>query len=358
MSVRQSTLHVPRPLEDFVLAYTPDEDQYLFQAALPKKPVRFKADSIRQESKAALLQLKDLNIGPHGGFPQTNLVMGPSINYVTAPYGIEVPLYDDERASADSEVRYDQRQVKFGLVQIATQFEYVSIKQRLRTAASYGANTAALTAPRQWDNYASLKSDPFEDWLMICGVIENATTKRPNFVGLHARVWDVILNHPRVKGRAARENGQGASMTIELWERILRLKPGTVRLTTANYNLNTDISPAATPDYRSFIGPDVIFAMNEQGSVDSYGLGQTFWYTGDAQTGGGMSNYSTSGQDLRPAGDIVVRSYQAPWQGKGATMVKIYGEWSMQILNNQAGYLLQNAVNVNNPIFLDNMLNN
>lgn len=282
------------------------------------------------------------------------MVMDSSLRYLTAPYGIEVPLFDDERANADSEITYDQRQVKFGLTQIMTWFEFLSIKTKLRTAALYGPNTSTLTAPRQWDNYQSLRSDPYYDWLIICGVIENATTKRPNFIGLHARVWDVISNHPKVKARAERGQGGGAYMTVKLWEEILRLKPGTIRLTTANYNINTDINVAE--DCRSFIGPDVIFAMNEPGTINSYGLGQTFWFTGEVE-GSGMKNYST-GEDLTPAGDIVVRSYPAPWKGKGATMVKIYGEWDMQILNNKAGYLLKNAVNVANPIFLDNALNN
>ena len=116
MAVRQSTLHVPRPLEDFVLAYRPEESQYLFQAALPKKAVKHKADSIRKESKGHLLQNLDLTIGPNGQFPQVSLSMDASLNYLTVPYGVEVPLVDDERANADSEIAYDQRQVTFGLV--------------------------------------------------------------------------------------------------------------------------------------------------------------------------------------------------------------------------------------------------
>lgn len=355
MAVRQSTLHVPRPLEDFVLAYRPEESQYLFQAALPKKPVKHKADSIRKESKGHLLQNLDLSIGPNGQFPQVSLSMDASLNYLTVPYGVEVPLVDDERANADSEVAYDQRQVTFGLVALMTRFEYISIKVKLRNAASFGSNTVALgpaagsgNGPRQWSNYNSLKSDPYADFLFVCGRIEDLTGKRPNFIGMHSRVWDTISNHPKVKARAERELGGGAYMTVELWEKILRLKPGTIRLTSAHYNVSQDPN---VEDYRSFIGPDVIFAMNEQGAINSYGLGQTFWFTGE-QPGSGQKDYSVPGnEDLTPAGDIVVRSYFAPWQGKGATMVKIYGEWDLRILNPAAGFLLKNCVDPTDPMY-------
>ena len=357
MPVRNSTLHVPRPLEDYVLAYNPDEDQYLFQAACPKKPVRHKADTIRRESKGALLQNYDLTIGPNGQFPQVSLVMDSSIQYLTQPYGIEVPLVDDERANADSEIAYDQRQVKFGLTALCTRFEYVSIKQKLRTAASYAGNVIAIgppagsgAGPRQWSNYNSLKSDPYADHLFVCGAIENKTTKRPNFIGYHARVWDTIVNHPKVKARAERELGGGAYMTVSLWESILRLKPGTIRLTTANYNVSK-----TGEDYRSFIGNDALFAMNEPAGLNSFGFAQTFWYTG-LENSSGMKDYSVSGMDdLMPAGDIVVRSYPAPWVGKGATMIKLFGEWDLKIVNPSAGFLLQSVVDPTDPMYLGDL---
>lgn len=360
MPVRNSTVHVPRPLEDYLLAYSPDQDQYLFQAAAPKKPVKHKADTIRRESKGALLQNIDLSIGPDGAFPEVALVMDTSLNYLTQPYGVEVALLDDERANADSEIAYDQRQCKFGLTYLMTRFEYVAIKQKLRTAATYAGNVVALgppagsgPGPRQWSNYTSLKSNPFQDWQFACGRIENLTTERPNFIGLHARVWDVIIDHPKVKARAERELGGGAYMTIELWERILRLKPGTVRLTTANYN----VLKSTTLDARSFIGPDVIFAMNQPASLNSQGFAQTFWFTGmENLQGSGMKDYSLSGiDDITPAGDMVIRSYPAPWRGKGATMVKMFGEWDLKIVNPQAGFLLQNVVDPTDPMFFGDL---
>lgn len=357
MPVRQSTLHVPRPLETLVLAYTPDQDQYLFQAAAPKLPVRHKADTIRKESKGALLQNYDLSIGPNGQFPQVSLVMDASQSYLTQPYGIEVPLIDDERANADSEIAYDQRQVKFGLIALMTRFEYISIKVKLRTAASYGSNVIALGppagsgfGPRQWSNYQSLKSDPYADHLFVCGAIENKTTKRPNFIGYHSRTWDTIINHPRVKARAERELGGGAYMTVELWEKILRLSPGTIHLTSAMYNVSK-----SGEDYRSFIGPDAIFAYNEPQNLSNQGFAQTFWFTG-MENSSGMKDYSVTGQeDLTPAGDIVVRSYPAPWVGKGATMVKMFGEWDFRILNSSAGFLLQNVVDPTDPMYLGDL---
>lgn len=362
MAVRNSTLHVPRPLEDFVLAYTPDQDQYLFQAALPKKPVKHKSDTIRKESKGALLQNLDLSVGPNGSFPSVAIQMDRSLSYLTQPYGIEVQLLDDERANADSEIAYDQRMVKWGLTRMMVRFEWVSIHEKLRNAASYGANVVALgpnpgsgAGPRQWTQKYNLKSNPYSDWLFACGQVENKTGLRPNFVGLHARTWDVIIDHPKVKGIAEREMGGGAYMTIELWEKILRLKPGTVRLTNAFYNVSTDVSPGATADLRSFIGPDVIFAANEPGSLNTQGFGQTFWFTG-LENSSGMKDYSVSGMDdLMPAGDVIVRSYPAPWIGKGATIVKLMGEWDLKILNPDAGFLLRNVVDPTDPIFLGDL---
>ena len=359
MPVRDRTLWVPRPLEDFVLAYTPDQDQYLFQSVAPKKPVKHKADTIRKESKGALLQNIDVSIGPNGQFPQVNLEMDTSQNYLTVPYGVEVPLVDDERANAGSEIQYDQRQVKFGLTYLMTRFEWISIKNKFRNAASFGSNVVALgpnpgsgSGPRQWTNTNSIKSKPYADWNFACGRVENRTGKRPNFIGLHARTWDVMIDHPSVKARAERELGGGAYMTIELWEKILRLKPGTIRLTNAMYNLSRDPD---NPDYRSFIGPDVIFAMNEPGQMNSQGLAQTFWFTG-LENSSGMKDFSVQGMnDLTPAGEVVVRSYPAPWVGKGATMVKIFGEWDLKILNWEAGFLLRNCVDPEDPVFLGDL---
>lgn len=358
MPSNQSMLHVPRPLEDFVLAYMANPEDYLFGKALPKKPVRHKSDAIRKESKGALLQNYDLTIGPSGAFPQIGFEMDASSTYLTQPYGVQVALIDDDRANADSEIEYDQRQCKFGMQAILTRFEFIAIKQKLRASASYGSNTITLgpnpgggAGPRQWTNVTSLKSNPYNDWLFACGQVENVTGKRPNFIGLHARVWDCIITHPAVISRAARENGQGAAMTVELWEKILRLAPGTIQITAAFYNT----AATGTPDYRSFIGPDVLFAYNEPGSLNSQGLGQTFWFTGP-QKYSGQTRYGMDGEDLSPAGEVVVQSYAAPWEGKGATMIKIHGEWDMKILNSEAGFLLRNCVDVEDPVFLGSLI--
>lgn len=358
MASRQSTLHVPRTLEDFVLAYRPDMKGYLFGTLFPKKSVKHKSDDIRREDKGNLLRLRNLQIGSNGRLQDpVSMRFLKNLRYVTTAYGVLVPLDWDERANADSEVQYDQRQTEHGLIAVHTQFEFIAVKSVARNVALYGTQTVNYDGtPDQYSNKFNIRVDPVDDFLYICGEIENRTSHRPNSITMHSRTWDTIVQHPVMRARAEREQGGGAIISVEQFEKMIRVEKGTIKTTAATYNVSDSDNPDDA-DFRSFIGPDILFAYNEPGTVNSQGFGQTFMFAGNTE-GAGMRAQSADA-DLAPAGDIMVRAYDDPAYGKdGATMVKITGEWDCKVVNNQAGFLLRNAVDGTDTSLYGNFLNN
>lgn len=355
MAQPRSVLHIPRPLQDYVIAYRPQMQGYLGLSLLPPKPVKHQSDQLRAEDKATLLRKHDLRVGPNGRRKEIEFKMSDSLTYATVTYADEVILYRDEMADADDELQYQQRKVDFGLVAHYTNIEYIALKDILRVAGSWGSNTTDLstTPSKQYDQHLG-NGNPIEDGLQICDKIEKLTGHRPNTVAMDGMVWTQISTHPACLQRGENQQGGLAVITPEMLEKLWRIEPGSIKITGATYNTAQEGSAA---DYRNFIGPDILFAYNEPGKINTYGLGSVFFYTGAMDAGAGLRNAPEQANDL-PGANIAMRAYDEPRLGSdGAIVMTLTSKFDIKLLNSNAGWLLQNAVNPANTIF-GNFINN
>lgn len=357
MAQPHSSLHIPRPLVDYVQAYRPQMEGYVGLNLMPIKPVKHQADQIRIENKGRLLLKRDLRVGPGGRRKEVDYKMDASGTYATVSYGPEVIFDREEEADADDELQYRQRKIDHGLVAIYTNVEYIALKDILRVSANWGSNTTnlALTPNAQYEKHFG-NGTPVEDFMSICDKVEHLCGHRPNSITMHSMTWTQIQTHLQILARGENQMGGLGIVTPESFERILRVQPGTIKLTNANYNTAAD---NLTPDFRSFIGPDVLFAYNEPGKINTFGLGSTFMWSGAMEPGAGLQQFPAQANDL-PGVNIAMRMYDAPWLGTdGSQVMTLTAKFDIKLLNpTNAGWLLQNAVDGTNTTLFDNALNN
>lgn len=356
MAHPRSELHIVRPLQDYVVAYRPQMAGYLGLDLMPRKSVKHQSDTIRVENKGQLLRKHDLRIGPNGRRREVDFKMDASGQYATVSYGPEVILYRDEMADADDELQYQQRKVDHGLVSIYTLAEHIGVKDILRASANWGTSTLnlGLTPALQYEKHFGA-GNPVEDALFICDKVEHLTGHRPNTIAMHAMVWSQIATHPAALARGENQQGGLSIITPAMFEQMIRVEPGTIKVTAANFNKAAE---GAADDFRSFMGPDILFAWNEPGKINTFGLGSTFMYSGAMDAGAGLRSWPEQANDL-PGADIAVRAYDAPWLGSdGAIVVNLTAKFDVKMLNNAAGFLLQNAVDGTNTTLFGNAINN
>lgn len=352
-----SELHIPRPLSDYVIGYRPQMEGYVGLGLLPIKTVKHQSDQIRQENKGNLLLKRDMRIGPGGRRKEVDYKMDASGTYATVAYGPDVIFDRVEESDADDELQYRQRKIDHGLVAIYTNTEFIALKDILRVTGNWGSNTTdlSLTPGAQYEKHQG-NGTPVEDFMSICDKIEHLCGHRPNTIVMHSMVWTQIQTHLQIVARGENQMGGGAIVDLALFERILRVDKGTIKLTTANYNVAAENQ---TADFRSFIGDDVIFAYNEPGKINTFGLGSTFAWSGAMDPGAGLRPFPEQANDL-PGTTIAMRMYDAPWLGEaGSTVMTLTSKFDIKLLNpTNAGWLLKHAVDGTNTGLFGNALNN
>jgi hypothetical protein len=234
-----------------------------------------------------------------------------------------------------------------------TNLEVMTIKETLRDPAQI-TNNATLTAPTFWDNYNSPVSDPISDLKAAVLQIHTRTEHMPNVILMHAFVWDQLQRHPRVLARGPVHPYGAGIVTIPMMEEILNVAPGTIKITTKQYNVAPDPGVA---DFRSMIGPDVIIAYVAPPNTRTYGLGTTFMFQGKSEGSGYTGENLNVVPELGGAPFIV---YQFPFYDgdpRGAQALNLVGGIDQKVIVQDSGYLLRNVVDKTNPRY-GNFLNN
>ncbi len=351
MAFTQSTLHVSVPLTDLALAFRPNLNGYLWSTLLPPKVVTKRTDLIRQIDKGNLLRQYDLRTGKGGRVQEVQFKVGSNLSFNAIDYSIQAILRNTERMEADEILQYDQENIYHCLVGMNTNIEIVTIKQTLRDPAIITNNVALLTA-EQWDNYTSPLSDPIGDIQTGCLQIFAKTGHMPNCIVMHAFVWNRIQQNPQVLARGPVNPTGQAIITIPMFEEILGVQPGTVKVTAQQYN---NALEDQTPNYVSMIGPDCIITYSEAPSIRSYGVGYSY-----------MFQDSSAGGDLQTIKEIEAPFvvYEFPDNGlfdpRGATVHRLVGGLDQKVQVTDAAYLIQNCVDYTNPRyagFLNNLYN-
>lgn len=334
MAFLDSQLHINVPLTDFAVAYRADLDGYMWSKLLPPKIVTKRSDYIRQIDKGNLLRKYDLRVGKGGRISEVQFKIGNNFQFNAVDYAVKTILRNSEAANADDILEYEHEQMYHALVAMHTNIEVITIKETLRDPAQL-TNNVTLAAGSRWDDYTSLNSDPVDDFKIGIQKVENLTTKEPNIIFMHKMVWDRVQRHPRVLMRGGVHPTGGAIVSIEQFEKILGVAPGTIMVTTQNYNVALEDQ---TPDFRSMIGPDCIIARVETPSVRSYGLGCSFMFQGD----GFGSNLQTIPELGTPFLVYQYPEYQS--DPRLGTALNLVGGLDQKILVPDAGYLIKDCV--------------
>lgn len=349
MPFLQSQLHVSVPLTDFAVAFRPDEEGYLWGQLLPPKVVTKRTNLIRQISKAQLLRKYELRVGRGGRVSEVEFKVDQNLSYSATDYAVESILSQTEDMEADEILQYEQEQMYACLIAMHTNLEVLTIKQTLRDTTVL-TNNVTLLPRNYWDNYNSGASNPIEDVKVGCLSVFVRTGKMPNRIVMHAYVWDRVQRHPTVLARGGVHPSGNAIVTVEQFEAILGVAPGTMRITAQQYNVALEDQ---TPDYRSMIGGDTIIAYVEPPGVRTYGLGCSF-----------MFQRASAGDNLE-----IVKELEAPFvvyefpdvgqkDPRGATVHRLVGGLDQKVLVPEAGYLIKNCVDVTNTARYSNFLNN
>jgi hypothetical protein len=342
MAFNTSTLHISVPLTDLAVAYRPEEDGYLWSTLLPPKIVTKRTDLIRQIDKGNLLRWQDLRTGKAGRVQEVQFKVGSNLTFNAIDYAVEAVLRNTERAEADEILQYDQENIYHCLIAMHTNLEIVTIKQTLRDPTVL-TNNVSLTSQYYWDNYSSPLSDPVDDIITGINQVFVRTGHMPNQIVMHALVWDRVQRHPLVLARGGVHPTGNAIVTVEQFERICRVDPGTLKITAQQYN---NALEDQTPNFVSMIGPDCIITYSEAPSIRSYGIGYSYMFQ-DSSAGG---NDSVQAVKEIEAPFLV---YEFPDNGqkdpRGATIHRLVGGLDQKVQVTDAGYLIQNCVDKTAP---------
>lgn len=351
MAFLDSQLHINVPLTDYAVAFRPELNEYLWNTLLPQKIVSHRSDLIRQIDKGQLLRKYDLRVGKASEVTEIQFKIDQNFSYNAQDYAVRTYLRQTEQMNADAILEYAQEQMYHGLVAMHTNLEVLTIKETLRDTAQL-TNNVTLTPPHYWDNYLSTQSDPLNDIKRGVLQIYAKTSHWPNCIVMHAFVWDKIQRHPRILQRGPVHPSGGGIVTKEMFEDMLGVQRGTLKITAQQYNVALEDQ---TPDFRSMIGPDTIITYSEAPSIRGYGIGLSFMFQGSGEG-------RVQGSDLQPFPELgapfVVYQYPAyDKDPRGATAINLVGALDQKVLTPDAGYLIKNCVDATNTDYA-NFLNN
>jgi hypothetical protein len=339
MAFLSSQLHVSVPLTDLAVAFRAERKNYLWSKLLPPKVVSKRSDLIRQISKAQLLRTYELRAGKGGSVTEIQFKIDQNLSFNCVDFAVEAVLSSTESAEADAILEYEAEQIYGCAVAMDTNIEILTVRDTLRDTAILTQNVTLLPA-NYWDNYNSLQSNPIEDLKVACLKVFVATGHMPNVIVMHAYVWDRVQRHPSVLARGGVHPTGNAIVTLQQFEQILGVEPGTIHVTANQYNAAREDQ---TPDYRAMIGGDTIVAYCAPPADRSYSLGYSFQFNASSVGGSGEII-----QDLETP--FVV--YEFPDVGlrdpRGATIHRLVGGLDQKVLVPEAGYLIKSCVDVSN----------
>lgn len=349
-------LHQNQALTDYALAFRQDLLGYLWSRLLPPKPVAKRSDYIRVIDKGQLLRKYDLRVGASGRLTEVQFKIGANQQFNAADYAVEATMRASEVSNADAILEYEQELIYHAMVAMHTNIEVITIKETLRNPSVITNNLDFASAPAlQWDEFNSSSSSPIQNIKQRVLRVKSRTGHAPTICLMHDMVWDVVQRHPDTLARGGVHPTGNAIVTKEQFEKICDLPPGSLITTSMTYNIATEGS--ADPDFRSFIGPDVLIAYVAPAATRSYSLGQSFQFLGEKDA----DIASKTGIDGLDGGGVPFLVLQFPDHNRdprGANVLRIVGGLDQKILNADAAELMLNVVDKTDTDSYQNFLNN
>lgn len=287
MPFSTGAIHVAQPLVDLCIAYKPDEDDYIRNKFLPRKPVGHDTDKIWQVSTADTLRLYDLTADDFSDVPTVTYRTSGQATYTCQPFAAKAGLSPREMKNADAALRHEMRQTRQSLISLGIRMEYLAVNQTLRST-SVLTNYETLSSGERWDNFTSASSQPIED---LQGAIElirsrigrgakkiGATGPRIR-VGMSNLTAMTLRQHPNVLNRLTwNPSGTGAILTQRILAELLELSEDDIVITAAKY---TSSQQGETAVFKQFMGSDVVVAyVDDSDPENDQCLGHEFIFDG------------------------------------------------------------------------------
>ncbi len=354
MPYLDSDLHVNEAMTDFASAFRQDIEGYLWSKLLPVVVTRHRSDFIRQFDKGALLRRYDLRVGKGGRIQDVSFAVDQNLRFNAVDYSVEATMRATESSNADSIIEYEQELTYTALVNLHTCIEALTIKDTLRNPSVMTNNTDLSANPNeQWDSMNAVMSDPVADVSGSVLRIKSRTGHAPNLCVMHDFTWNIVQRHPSVLARGPINPSGAGIVTKAVFEEICGLEPGSLVTTSMTYNTAVE---GATPDFRSFIGPDVIIAYTQAAGPRNYGLGQSFLWPGEKM--GNLAERAGIGAGTGGVPFMVLQYPDHNRDPRGANVLRVVGGLDQKVLVTDAGELLLNVVDKTNAALYQNFLNN
>lgn len=284
-----ATVHVKRRLTDVSIHY-PWDFESIGEAFFPRRPTDHLTDQFAVWNKANLLALDELTpLGDDETPPDVELKLDPDTSFRCQVYGIQSPGKWITEKNADPSLDYETERTIQLTTALRLRLEYLRVNQRLRSTAFMTQNST-LAAGQRFDNYASGQSLPITTLRLIVNTIGYANQgRKPNLIAGTTFAWQAVAQSEEFKDltkytQLAPATGEQELVGyIPLIESLIGVKRGTIKVSDAVYNA---AQSGATPNYVTFLGPDMIFGYVEPLGIRKYTLSAGFqWsaYSNDPQ---------------------------------------------------------------------------
>jgi hypothetical protein len=277
-----ATVHVKRRLTNISLHYPP-EFESIGEKFFPRWPVDFLTDQFSVWSKANLLALDELSpLGDDEAPPDVELRLDPDTSFNCQVYGINSPGKWITNKNADPSLDIETERTIQLTTALRLRLEYLRVNQRLR-ATSFMTSNSTLSAAQRFDAYTSPGSLPISTLRLIVNTIGYANQgKKPNVIAGTTFAWQAVAQSEEFKDLSKYQSivnarGEQASVGyIAMIEQLIGVKPGTIVVSDAVYNA---AQAGATPNYVTFMGPDIVFGYVEELGMRKWSLSAGFQWS-------------------------------------------------------------------------------
>lgn len=281
-------VHVNRRLTNVSMHY-PTDFESVGDAFFMNRPVDFLSDQFATANKANLLSIRELTpIGDDDTPHEIQLKWDADNTYNCAVYAVASPGKWITQPNSDPSLDYDVERTIQLTSSLRLRLEYLKVKQRLRNV-SYMTQTRTLASGYRFDDYQSATSLPISVMQTISDNIGYANNgRKPNRIAFTTHVLRAICRSEEFKDlvkyttiQDAKELAKTPNGQVRLIEQLIGVAAGTIIIGDHVYNAAAE---GQTPDYRAFLGSDMIFGYVEELGLRKWSLSAGFTWSAYPQT--------------------------------------------------------------------------
>lgn len=311
------------PLTNLVNSF-PDPADEVMEAAFPEVTVDYTSGFYHGWSKSAQLELLETTpLGDDSKVPETIDILASDQTYQTQVFAVRAPIGKIASLDAAPWIGYEQRQAMAAARKLKIQMRFAAINNVLRDPGQ--VNGVSYDATNRWDGTGG-GSAPIDDIINYVNYVERACGREVTDILFTKESFIALQLHPDSINRA--QFVPGKVITAEALEKIVGVKPGTVKIQNAQYRYTRN---RATPGYRKHLGADVAILHSEAPSLESAGFGYTFAFGGFA-----------------PSKIAIVDAFDQSRGPLGTTLKTAVCIAQFKVNNPDAGFVLRGVVNTAN----------